>query len=83
VKTTLVIKENDEHALDFALHLSRRFRSRLVLTFRVQLLLSTSNSCLIIARISVAFFPRSAQNLMLFHCRIRREMVSSQVDDSK
>jgi hypothetical protein len=57
------VKENDEHALDFALHLPRHFRSRWVCTFRVRLLLSSPNACLIIARVSVALFPRFAQNL--------------------
>jgi hypothetical protein len=35
------------------------------------LLLSYPNACLIIARVSVALFPRFSQNLMLFLCRIR------------
>jgi hypothetical protein len=55
---SLDIKENEEHALDFALQLSRLFRSRWVLNFRVRFSLSTSNVCLIKARISVALLYR-------------------------
>jgi hypothetical protein len=55
------VKENEEHALGFALHLSRNFQSRLVWTFHVRLMLSSPNACLIIARDSVAIFPRFAQ----------------------
>jgi hypothetical protein len=60
------VKENYEHALDFILHLSHR--SRWGWTFRVLLMLSSPNVCLIIARVSIALFPRFAQNLMLFVC---------------
>jgi hypothetical protein len=54
--------ENDEHALDFALHLSHLFRSQWVWTFRVRLMLSSSNACLIMARVSASLFLRFAQN---------------------
>jgi hypothetical protein len=55
------IKENYEHALDFALHLSRLFLSQWVWAFSIQLMLSSPNACLIIARVSVSLFPRFAQ----------------------
>jgi hypothetical protein len=60
------IKENDEHSLGFDLHLSLLFRSRWVWIFRVWLVLSSPNACLIIGKVSVAIFPRFSQNLMLF-----------------
>jgi hypothetical protein len=41
------------------------------------------NAYLIIAKVSVAPFPRFAQNLMLFLCRIHREIASGQIHDSK
>jgi hypothetical protein len=64
VKDHLDVKENDEHALDFALHLS--------------LLSCTAHAFfpehyIFIARVSVILFPLFAQNLMLFLCRIHRE----------
>jgi hypothetical protein len=68
----LISKKSDEHALDFAFHLSRLFRSRWFWTFRVQLMLSSPNACLIISRISVALSPRFAQRLMHTRCRTRR-----------
>jgi hypothetical protein len=49
VNNPLDIKENYEHALDFALLLSR---------------LSSSKACVIIAIVSIALFPRFVQNLM-------------------
>jgi hypothetical protein len=49
-------QENDEHALDFALLLSHLFQSRWVWTFRVQLMLSSPNACLITASVSVTLF---------------------------
>jgi hypothetical protein len=67
VNTPLVLKENDEHAPDFVLHLSRIFRCALNRACHsntgVQLMLSARNAFLIIARVSVAFFPRFAHNL--------------------
>jgi hypothetical protein len=83
VTDPLDVKENDEHALDFAFHLSHIFRSRRVWTFSVQHMLSSLNACLIIARVSVALFPRFSQNLMLFLCRIHRKIASGQIHDSK
>jgi hypothetical protein len=56
VNNPLDVKEND----DFALHLYRHFRSWWVWTFHVWLMLSSTNACLIIARVSVALFPRFA-----------------------
>jgi hypothetical protein len=68
------------HAFDFALHLSRLFRSALNqacrLNTRVRLMLSSPNACLIFARVSVAFSRKCLQNLMLFLCRIHCEIVS-------
>jgi hypothetical protein len=59
-----------EHALEFAVHLSRLFQFRWVWTFRVLLMLSSPNAYLIIARISVTLFPRFRQIL------IHREIAS-------
>jgi hypothetical protein len=52
----LDVKRNDEHDLDFVLHLSRFSRLWRVWTFRVRLILSSPNVYLIIARVSVALF---------------------------
>jgi hypothetical protein len=83
INNPLYVKENDEHAPDFPLQLSRFFHSRWVWTFCVRLMLSSQNACLIIARVSAAFLPRFAQNFMLFLCRIHREIASGQIHDSK
>jgi hypothetical protein len=82
VNNSLEIKGNDEHALDFAFHLSRLFRPRCVWTSGVLLVLSSPKACLIIVRASVALFQRFVQNLM-FLCRIYREIASGQIHDSK
>jgi hypothetical protein len=76
------VKENYEHALEFALHLSHLFPSRWVWTFRVRLVLPSPTACLIIPRVSVALFPRFAQNCILFLRQIWREIVSGQIHDS-
>jgi hypothetical protein len=65
VNNALDVKENDEHALDFALHLSCLFQSWRFSTFCVQLMLPSPTACLIIARVSMTLFLRFAQNLML------------------
>jgi hypothetical protein len=83
VINSLDVKENNEHALDYALHLPRLYRSRRVWTFRIRLMFSSPNACLITARASVAPFPRFTQNLMLFLCRIRRKIASGQIHDYK
>jgi hypothetical protein len=70
VNNPLKVKENDEHALDFALTQSRLFGSRWVWTFGVRLMLFSPSAYLIIARVSVTVFPRFVQLLMLFLCRI-------------
>jgi hypothetical protein len=71
-------KENDEHALDFSLHLS------LISVCPVpSMLFEHPNACLIIARVSIARFSRSAQNLMLFLCKIHPQITSDQIHDSK
>jgi hypothetical protein len=54
VNNSLGAKETNEYALDFVLHLSRLFWSRCVWTFRVRLVLSSANACIITARVSVA-----------------------------
>jgi hypothetical protein len=46
-------------------------------------MLSSLNACLIIARVSVTIFPTSAQNLMLFLCRIHCKIASGQIRYSK
>jgi hypothetical protein len=53
------------------------------LTFRVQLMISSPNACLIIARVSVALLPKFAHNFMLFLCRLHREIVSGLIHGSK
>jgi hypothetical protein len=53
---SLDVKENDEHALDFAFHLSRHFP--------VRLMIASLNACLITASVTIAPFPRFAQNLL-------------------
>jgi hypothetical protein len=77
-RTPFDIKENDEHAPDIALHLSRLFRSAQNQTChsntRVWLMLSPPNACLATVRVSVPLFPRFAQNLMHTRCRIHREI---------
>jgi hypothetical protein len=83
VKNPLDVKENDEHALAFAPHLSRLFQSWLVWTFRAWLTLSSLNACKIIARVCVTIFPRFAQNLMLFVCRTHRKIAIRPDKDSK
>jgi hypothetical protein len=55
------------------------FQSRWVWTSLVRPILSSPNACLIIGRVSIARFPRVAQNLMLFLCRINREIASGQI----
>jgi hypothetical protein len=62
------VKENDEHALDFAFHLSRLFWCGLNRACHsdthVWFMLSSLNTCLIIIRVPVVLFLRFAQNLM-------------------
>jgi hypothetical protein len=45
----------------------------------IRFIFSSSNACLIIARVSVALFPRCEEN----RCRIHREIISGQMHDSK
>jgi hypothetical protein len=60
MKNPLDVKENDELALDFALHLSQVFQSSLDRTYhsdtRVQLMLSSLNACLIMPGSLLHFF---------------------------
>jgi hypothetical protein len=77
------VKEKDEYVVDFALHLSRNFRSRRVPTFRVWLMLSSLNACLNIVRVSVTLFQRLVQNLMQFLCWIHHKITLDQIRDSK
>jgi hypothetical protein len=83
MSNSFAVEENDKHALHFALHLSRFFRSRCVWIFRVRLMLPSTNACLIIARVQAAYFPRFAQSLMLLFCGIYREITSGQIHDFK
>jgi hypothetical protein len=73
--------ENNEHALDFALHFYRLFRSRWVWTLRVQLILSSQNACQIIARVLAALFPIFAQYVMRFFRRFHRKIAQGQIHD--
>jgi hypothetical protein len=83
----LDVDGNDEHALDFALLLSRLFRSALNPAYHsntvARLMLSFPNACLVIARVSAALFPRLEQNLMLLLCHGSRETALGQILDSK
>jgi hypothetical protein len=49
----------------------------------VGLVHSSPNACLIIGRVSVALLLRFAENVMLFLCRIHREIASGQMQDAK
>jgi hypothetical protein len=64
----LDVKENDEHALDFALHRSHFFKSWWVWiclsNTRVWLMLCSLNACLIFARVTIVLLPRFAWNLI-------------------
>jgi hypothetical protein len=75
VNITLDVKENNEYVLDFALHLSHLFRSREIWT--------SSNNCLITVRVSVTLSSIFEKNVMHNCCRIRREITSGQIHDSK
>jgi hypothetical protein len=75
VDNPLKAKENDEHALDFALRLSSFiFSFSLSLDFPLRLILSSPIACIIIARVS-ALFLRFVQNLMLLLCRIQHNRI--------
>jgi hypothetical protein len=62
----LDVKENDEHTLDFALHLPRLFQAALNQACHsntnVRFTLSSQNAYIIIARVFIVLSPRSAQN---------------------
>jgi hypothetical protein len=75
------IKENDEHDLDFLFACLAFFGLCEFRHFRWELILFPPNACLIIVRVSIALFPRFAQNLMLFLCRIHNENTSGQIHD--
>jgi hypothetical protein len=64
------VKENDEHALDFALHLSQHFSASATLDLPCTAKAFFPKACLIIAKVSVALFLISAQDLMLFLCQL-------------
>jgi hypothetical protein len=77
----LLVKANDEHALDFAFHLSRLFRFALnracQLHPRVWLMLSYQDACLNIARVFIALSPRFAQSSST-HARIRPDILPNE-----
>jgi hypothetical protein len=83
----LDVKEDDEHALYFALHLSLLFRSALSRAChsntRVRLMHYSSNACLIVSSVSIVLFTRFAQNLMLFLCRTHHKIALRHVYGSK
>jgi hypothetical protein len=82
----LDIKENYEHALDFALRLSPFSICRepsMPFKHPCTAHAVSPNACLIIVRVSVALFPRLARNLMHTRCRIHREITSGQIHDCK
>jgi hypothetical protein len=74
------VKENDEHAFDFALHLTRISRSNLNWAChsnnRIRLMISSLTACLIVERVSVALLQDLQKKLMLFLCGIHREIAS-------
>jgi hypothetical protein len=84
VNYSLVVKENDKHDHDFALQLSRSFRSVLnricYSKTRVQLKLSSLKACLITVRVSIALLPRFAQHLM---CSFVGSIAKSQLKTQK
>jgi hypothetical protein len=51
VNIPLDVRENDEHALEFFLHLSSLSRFRGVWTIRVRLMLSSPHACEVISRL--------------------------------
>jgi hypothetical protein len=51
--------------------------------FHVWVMISFQNAHLIIARVSVKLFSRFAKNVMLFLCRIHREIAWGQIHASK
>jgi hypothetical protein len=61
---------NHHNALDFALHLS------LLLTYCVRLMLSSQNSSLFIAKVSITLFLRFVQSLMHPRCQIHCKITS-------
>jgi hypothetical protein len=74
VKNLLNIKENYDHALDFEINLSRFFGLG---EFGFMLMLSFPNTCLIIARVSVALLQRFVQRFILSKSH------QAQISDSK
>jgi hypothetical protein len=79
----LTVKENDDHALYFDLNLSRPFPISVSLNFpytaHAVFPERSSNHCQSLHRT----FPRFVKKLMLFVCRINREIASGQIRDSK
>jgi hypothetical protein len=77
VNNTLAVKDNDKHALDFALHLSRHFPvCDIGLLVFGSCSFSPNAAGLIIASVFVTLFPRFAQNLMNTRYRIHYEITS-------
>jgi hypothetical protein len=76
-------KKIDEHSLDLSLHVSCIFLSQWVCTFHsntlVQLILSSLNARLVIARVSFVLFPRFAQNLMHTCCQVQCKITSDEM----
>jgi hypothetical protein len=73
------VKENDEHALDFALHLSRLFGLGEFPRTAPAFFSGLSNHCQGLRRT----FPRFAKSLTLFLCQFHREIALGQMHDSK
>jgi hypothetical protein len=78
----LDVKENGEHAHDFALHLPHLFWSRGVCTFRAWLMLSSPNACLIIARVC-STFSEICTKFDVVPLSDPSEISSGQIHDSK
>jgi hypothetical protein len=83
VNNPIDVKENGEHALDFALPSSRPFSASLSLDFpckaRALFPERLSNHCQGLR----STFPSFAQNLMHTRCRIHCQIASCQIHDSE
>jgi hypothetical protein len=77
------VKENNEHVLECAFHLSRLFLVWVSLNLPCTAHAFFPERLLIIVRVSAARFPRFAQNLTLFLCRVHSEIASGEIHDSK
>jgi hypothetical protein len=69
---------SNEHALDIVFF-GLPWTENATQTTIERLMLSSPSACLTISKFSVALFLKCEQNLMLFLCRIHREIASGQI----